>query len=118
VIAGLYLRVPLKVDVIRDRATLMRDTSEGLIENVYRLQIMNTDERPRRYIVRVSGLQRLSVSLRQPVAVPGATTLAVAVAVQVDPADLKPGSHSIVFHVEDLDDPRIRADEKSRFFVR
>ncbi|MGQ0525910.1 MAG: cytochrome c oxidase accessory protein CcoG [Betaproteobacteria bacterium] len=118
VIAGLYLRVPLKVDVIRDRVTLVRDTSEGLIENVYRLQIMNTEERPRRYGVRASGLEGLSVALRQPVAVPGATTLAVAVAVRADPADLKPGSHPIVFHVEDLDDARIRADEKSRFFVR
>jgi cytochrome c oxidase accessory protein FixG len=117
-LAGLYLRVPLKVDVIRDRATLVRDTSEGLIENVYRLQIMNTDERMHRYVVRTSGLEGLTVSLRQPVEVPGATTLAVAVAVRADPAGLKPGSHPIVFHVEDVADPHVRADEKSRFFVR
>ena len=117
-LAGLYLRVPLKVDVIRDRATLVRETNEGLIENVYRLQIMNTDERARRYVVRASGLEGLKVVLRQPVEVAGATTLAVAVAVQMDPADVKPGSHAIMFHVEDLDDPRIRADEKSRFFAR
>jgi len=117
-LAGLYLRVPLKVDVIRDRATLVRDTSEGLIENVYRLQIMNTDERIHRYVVRASGLEGLTVSVRQPVEVPGATTLAVAVAVQVDPAGIKPGSHPIVFHVEDAEDPHLRADEKSRFFVR
>ena len=117
-VAGLYMRVPLKVDVIRDRGTLVRETKEGLIENVYRLQVMNTDERTRRYIVRTSGLAGSKVAVQQPIEVPGATTLAVAVAVQVDPAAMKPGSHDIVFHVEDVDNPRVAVAEKSRFFAR
>jgi len=58
------------------------------------------------------------VVARQPVEVAGATTEAVAVAVRVDPADIKPGSHAIVFHVEDSDDAKVKADEKSRFYVR
>jgi cytochrome c oxidase accessory protein FixG len=116
--AALYLRTPLKVDVIRDRAALARETREGMIENVYRLQIMNADERTRRYAIRASGLPGLKVVAPQPVEVAGAATQAVAVAVQVDPTAVKPGSHPIVFHVEDVDDPRARADEKSRFFVR
>ena len=41
---SLYLRNPLKVDVIRDRGALAREAAPGMIENVYRLQIMNTDE--------------------------------------------------------------------------
>jgi cytochrome c oxidase accessory protein FixG len=116
--AGLYTRVPLKVDVIRDRGTLVRETREGLIENVYRLQIMNTDEHARRYIVRTSGLANFSVAVQQPIEVPAATTLAVAVAVRVDPVEVKPGSQGIVFHVEDVDDPRVAVAEKSRFFAR
>jgi len=118
VLAALYFRSPLKVDVIRDRATLVREVEDGLLENVYRLQIMNTDERPRRYTITVSGLEGLKVVARQPVAVAGATTEAVAVAVRVDPVNLKPGSHAVVFHVTDSDDPRVNADEKSRFYVR
>lgn len=116
--AALYLRAPLKVDVIRDRATLVREVEGGLIENVYRLQIMNTDERPHRYNIAVSGLEGLKVIARQPVAVPGVTTQAVAVAVRIDPADIKPGSHAIMFHVSDSDEPHVKADEKSRFFVK
>ena len=116
--AALYLRSPLKVDVIRDRATLAREVEDGLIENVYHLQIMNTDERPHRYSIAVSGLEGLKVVTRQPVEVPGATTQAVAVAVRVDPAGIRPGSHVIVFHVADSDEPRVKADEKSRFFVK
>ena len=116
--AALYLRNPLKVDVIRDRGTLMRETRDGKIENVYRLQIMNTDEQAHRYVIRASGLNGIQVMPSAPVAVAGATTQAVAVTLQVDPAGVKPGSHSIMFHIEDMEQPSIRADEKSRFFLR
>ena len=33
--------------MIRDRGALAREAAPGVIENVYRLQIMNTDEKPR-----------------------------------------------------------------------
>jgi polyferredoxin len=42
--AALYLRTPLKLDVIRDRGSMGREVEDGMIENVYRLQIMNTSE--------------------------------------------------------------------------
>ena len=115
---SLYLRSPLKVDVIRDRGTLMRETRDGKIENVYRLQIMNTDERVHRYVIRASGLQGMQVMPSTPVAVAGATTQAIAVTVQVDPVGIKPGSHNILFHIEDLEQPSIRVDEKSRFYLK
>jgi cytochrome c oxidase accessory protein FixG len=115
---GLAVRSPLKVDVIRDRGALVRETREGLIENVYRLQMMNTDERPHRYRISATGLDGIAVIAEQPVRVAAATTEGVAVALRVDPASVKPGSHTILFHVEDVDDPAVRSDEKSRFFVR
>jgi cytochrome c oxidase accessory protein FixG len=115
---GLAVRSPLKVDVIRDRGALVRETREGLIENVYRLQVMNTDERPHRYRISATGLPGIAVIVEQPVRVAAATTEGVAVALRVDPATVSPGSHTIVFHVEDVDDPAVRSDEKSRFFVR
>jgi cytochrome c oxidase accessory protein FixG len=117
-LAALYLRTPLKVDVIRDRAVLARETRDGMIENVYRLQIMNTDERTHRYAIRASGLDGLQVLGAQPVAVAGATTAAVAITVRADPARIKPGSHAIRFHVEAVEDASIRVDEKSRFYIK
>jgi polyferredoxin len=47
---------PLKVDIIRDRSVLAREADDGRIENVYMLQIMNTEEIPHRYRVSVDGL--------------------------------------------------------------
>ncbi len=116
--ATLYLRNPLKVDVIRDRASLMRETRDGKVENVYRLQIMNTDEHAHRYLIRASGLNAIQVTPSGPVAVAGATTQSLVVTLQIDPAGVKPGGHNIMFHIEAIEQPLLRADEKSRFFVK
>ena len=115
---GLFLRSPLKVDVIRDRGAMVRDAGGGLIENVYRLQFINTDEAPRRFSVNVSGLNGMQVVMHQPVEVPPATTQVFPVSVKLDPTGIEAGSHVIVFHIVDLDRAGVRADEKSRFFVR
>ena len=53
---ALCMRVPLKVDVIRDRARLVaRGRRARKLENVYRLQVMNTQETPHRYRHRACG---------------------------------------------------------------
>ena len=117
--AGLiYLRVPLKVDVIRDRATLVRETNDGLLENVYRLQIMNTAEQPRQVVITADGVEGLQLIAPRPVDLPAATTLMVPVTLRVDPAKTSAGSHPVRFHIEDSGDASIKADEKSVFFVR
>jgi polyferredoxin len=115
---GLYLRNPLKVDVIRDRAALVRDTGDGRIENVYRLQIMNTAEQARRFVITVSGLPQLEIVAEQPVPVAATAAGSVVVAVRADPTVVAAGSHPIVFEVRDAADARVSATEKSRFFAR
>jgi len=117
-LGGLMLRSPLKVDVLRDRGALMRDAPDGQIENVYRLQFINTDEVARRYTIAVEGLPGLRVMTVMPIEVPPATTQAFPVSVRIDPAGLSQGSHPIVFQVNDVDRPEVSAREKSRFYVR
>ena len=43
-VVALFMRVPLKVDVIRDRGAMVREVEDGELENVYRLQVMNATE--------------------------------------------------------------------------
>ena len=117
-IAMVYMRVPLKVDVMRDRATLTRELGDGRVENVYRLQIMNTTEEPRRFNISAEGIEGLELEAAQPVSVPAAGAITLPVALRADPAKTAAGSQRIVFHVEDVADPRISASEKSSFFVR
>jgi len=115
---SLLMRVPLKMDVIRDRAALVRETADGRLENVYRLQLMNTSEVTRKLIIAVSGIDGMEVLVNQPVAVPVASTTMVPVTVRVDPGATKPGSHPVRFTVRDADDERVKVVEKSVFYVR
>jgi cytochrome c oxidase accessory protein FixG len=117
-LASLYLRVPLKVDVIRDRASLSREVEGGRIENVYRLQLMNTQEQPHRYRIGVSGLPTLTVASAPEVEVPAATTRQVPVRIQIDGGIAAKGSHRIEIDVRALDDESITAREKAVFLVR
>ena len=67
---SLALKNPLKVDVIRDRGALAREAAPGVIENVYRLQIMNTAEAAHRFTITAEGLPGLEVvGVDQPIEV-------------------------------------------------
>jgi polyferredoxin len=96
----LYHRVPVKVDVIRDRANAVYGADEPVVENVYRLQIMNTDESPREFTIAVSGLEDMKlVSDPQPIHLPGASNRMVPVRVRAEHDDVKPGSNRIEFTI-------------------
>jgi cytochrome c oxidase accessory protein FixG len=114
--ASLYLRTPLKVDVIRDRAAIAREVEGGLIENVYRLQIMNTTEQARAYIVSVRGLPEIQVWGEPTVGVPAATSRMVPIKVRAAPA--ASGTHPIEFEVRALGVEAIAVTEHSVFIVR
>jgi cytochrome c oxidase accessory protein FixG len=117
-ITSLALRNPLKVDVIRDRGTLARETAAGTIENVYRLQIMNTDERSRSFRVSASGLPGLQVvGVEQPVAIGPAQTRLLPLRLQIPSEPAPPGTHKIQFDVEAIDDPGVSRHEPSSFIV-
>jgi cytochrome c oxidase accessory protein FixG len=61
-VTSVLLRKPFKVDVIRDRGVLARMVGNGVAENVYRLQIMNTTESPQRYLVNVLGQEGIAMA--------------------------------------------------------
>jgi cytochrome c oxidase accessory protein FixG len=117
---SLWLRVPLKVDVIRDRAAISREVEGGEIENVYRLQIMNTTEAPRSYEIDVEGLAHLEVHGPERVEVGPASsrTVPVKVRMHAEREHVGAGTYPIVFEVEAEDHPEEAVREKSVFIVR
>jgi cytochrome c oxidase accessory protein FixG len=118
VAASLWVRVPLKVNVIRDRAAIAREVEGGFIENVYRLQIMNTAEQARSYSVGVSGLPTLELSGVSTIEVDAAATRLVPVRVRVSPGAVQPGTHPIEFAVSALGVEGVAVREESVFIVR
>jgi polyferredoxin len=114
----LYLRVPLKVDVIRDRASLSREVEGRWVENIYQLQIMNTQELAHRFVIRARGVPTLQLASDEAIDIPGASTRMVPVRLRVETGKLPAGSHKIEFEVVAADDPAIVARERSIFLVR
>ncbi|WP_071363826.1 cytochrome c oxidase accessory protein CcoG [Massilia timonae] len=114
---SLALRNPLKLDVIRDRGSMGREVEDGRIENVYRLQVMNTSEAPQTLRVSVSGIPSATVVDDGAIAMEGATTRAVPVRVRVDPGAGKPGSNRIEFTVRSVGDPDLSVSEGAAFIV-
>ncbi len=114
---ALALRPPLKLDVIRDRGAMGREVEDGMIENVYRLQIMNTAEREHLYRIHVDGIATAGIADEDLVELAGASTRAVPVRVRVQAGEAAGGSHPIRFTVSALDDPSLRVSEKAVFIV-
>ena len=114
---GLAVRVPLKVDVIRDRAALAREVEGGRIENLFRLQVMNMAEEPRRFALSVTGMDALQIASERIVEVPAATTQSVSVRVRAEPDAGKRGSNRIYFEVRALNHDDVNVREKASFLL-
>ncbi|RTL48467.1 MAG: cytochrome c oxidase accessory protein CcoG [Rhodocyclaceae bacterium] len=112
---GLATKPSLRVDVIRDRAALAREVEDGLVENVYRLQVMNVSEKAQRYSVAVEGLDGIKLQGPGEVDVAPATTVAVTIQVRVPAGTGKQGSNPIYLDVKSLSDGNISVHEKTTF---
>lgn len=115
-ILSLTLRSPLKFDVIRDRG-LPRTTENGSIDNVYRLQIMNTEEQPHHYIIEVSGIPGAAIISDADFDMPAATTKVIPARIRVPAGAAAKGSNKIIFVVRDRDNAAVSVAEKAAFLI-
>ena len=113
---SLSLRTPLKVDVVRDRASLARITEVGTLENVYRLQLMNATEQAQTYRLSVSGLDRLEIKTATEIEVAPAQARWVIVRADIPYGSAPQGSHKIIFDIQAANG-KDRVTEKSVFMV-
>jgi cytochrome c oxidase accessory protein FixG len=127
-VVSLFLRNPLRMDVMRDRGALAREIEGTMIENIYRLQIMNSSENPMRVKIQATGLPNLQVLNSQgkevtEVVVNSSSNLLMPVKVRVAIGDVPTGHHPIHFEIQGQEEgqfasekPRTR-EEKSSFIV-
>jgi cytochrome c oxidase accessory protein FixG len=114
-------RMPLELDIIRDRNSLYRETNEGLVENVYTLKVINMDEKAHRYQLEVSGepagIEGLEIVMNDAIIkVESGEVLNLPVSVRVDPVALKRPSTEIEFILYAEDEPvKLRRRESARF---
>lgn len=118
---SLWLRSPFKVDVIRDRGVMARIAEGGMLENVYRLQIMNATERPQHYQLNATGLTELAIESdaldnNQTILVNAAESRGVPVRLQIPDGSAASGSHTVVFNIRAVESDAT-VTEKSIFLV-
>jgi cytochrome c oxidase accessory protein FixG len=114
---SLYLRKPLKVDVLRDRGAMGREVEDGMIENVYRLNIMNTSEHARTFKIKVSGIPSLKLNSPDQITVNATETHGMPMRLRTAEGAGEKGSNKISIELTAVDDPTLQVTEKAVFFV-
>ncbi len=106
IVAGITLsqRAPVKADIIRDRNTMAREVPGGMIENVYRLQVMNTEELARKLSVTATGVEGLAVSgISLPIEMEPAETRMMTFTLRAPVGLAAKGSNRILIHIVPAD---------------
>ncbi len=112
---SLSTRIPLRVDVLRDRGVMTREVGDGLTENVYLLHIMNMQDSVRTFSVKPEGMDKIRLDGADTFKVEPLGNLTQPINVRV-PSDVgNPGANQIRFIIEDVENPSIKLDEKSTF---
>jgi cytochrome c oxidase accessory protein FixG len=113
---SMITRMPLRLDIIRDRNALYRETTEGLVENIYTLKVINMDNKTHTYHLEVGGVEGLKlINQRGDIKVPSGEVVTVPVRVQIDPVNLKQTGTDVDFHLQAIDQPELNLVEKGRF---
>ncbi|RKZ76954.1 MAG: hypothetical protein DRR19_28305 [Candidatus Parabeggiatoa sp. nov. 1] len=105
----------VQLDVIRDRNSLFRETGNGLIENVYRLRVMNIDNQPHVYDVTVTGIEGLQLSQDREIEVEPGSVMTLPVRLAADPQYLLKRSMTITFQLTARNNPALTITEEARF---
>ena len=115
-LVSLSMRAPLKVDIIRDRASLVRETDDGLLENSYSIRLINVTDEEQRLKLSVEGLPDIRlVADKDEIVLPPLANELIGVRVQVPPESAPKGSHKIEFEVKSVGDNHFEIEEKSSF---
>ena len=106
-LTSLVMRDSFKVDVVRDRGVMARLAEGGMLENVYRLQIMNATETTQRYELSASGIDNLKVEsdvadADKTVTVNAAESRWIPVRLQIPDGSIKSGSHPVQFVIKSV----------------
>lgn len=129
-LTSLWLRTPFRVDVVRDRGVMSRLTDDGMLENVYRLQIMNGTEMTQHYQLNIRGLKGLELEAKaldinentkdeehnKTIEVKPAESRWLIVDLKIPDGSVEAGSHKIEFEIKSIETNQT-IEEKSIFLV-
>ncbi|ABC29097.1 Polyferredoxin [Hahella chejuensis KCTC 2396] len=108
-------RLPVELDVIRDRGALFQTNAKGYIENAYTLQLMNMSDQVRTFVITVAGMDGVSISGNSEFTLEPSEVRSIPMAVEAKPSALTERNHDIVFKAQAVDDASVKIESESRF---
>ncbi len=115
-VVSLSIRPTFMVDVVRDRGVLARIMPGGILENVYRVQIMNASDTAQRFVLEPKGLDGIKIAGESKVEVPAAESRWVVLRLDIPYGSQAPGAHPIALQIQsDVDSHTLI--EKTVFYV-
>lgn len=122
-VVSLANRTTLRMDIIRDRGSLGREVAGGFIENVYRLNLINTSENILQLKLKVTGKDGLIITTTDTqtaeVELNPASNKMVPIIIRAPAAKLEPGIFDVNIDADavDEDGKQINLSEKTSFYV-
>jgi cytochrome c oxidase accessory protein FixG len=112
---SLSQRIPLDMDIIRDRNQLYRET-QGQIENVYTFKIMNMDETDHIYEITAKGIPDMSLIFDElPISTRSGEVKDIVVKARADEADLDSRSSEVIFTIQAVADENLKVSKEAKF---
>lgn len=108
-------RVPLELNIERDRNVLYRTNNDGLIENTFTLQVLNKSQTNQSYSITIEGLNEYQFYGETSFSVSAGEVYKQPVSIAVDPYELKRPVTDIKIIIRS-DDGELEVSEETRFF--
>ena len=115
-VTSIVQRVPVELDVIRDRSSLYRETNEGLIENVYTLKILNMHSEAHEFNISAEGIDGMQLIIDEPqIRVNAGAVRSIIARVHADESNLAGRSTAIDFRLQAVDLNHLSTVSEARF---
>ena len=115
---SLIVRVPVGLDITRDRNILYREAANGDLENVFMLKIMNQDSRAHNFIISIDGLPGATLDPDQDETYAASGEIVdTLVRVRASEDIIKDRSTNITFKITATDNEKMTDEEDARFIA-
>lgn len=108
-------RSPLELDIARDRGPMYVETANGGIRNSYVVKAMNKTQEEARFRVRIEGLDNPDIRGKTEFVLRPGRLRSLPLSIQMEKEALKAANTTVLFILEKIDDPEIRAESENRF---
>jgi len=115
---SLLVRIPVGVDITRDRNILYREAANGNLENVFKIRIMNQDDKTHTFVISLEGFPGAILDLdEKETQVESGEIIDTLVRVQASEEIIKDRSTNITLRITATDDEKLTDDEDARFIA-